>query len=205
MAAVSTGEEVSLPAGDELANTTPCGASDTDDRKPNNPLEQSRVNRKGGLNQELRERIKQKYQAKTVNLLVRYNKLGSQFADFSNNVAFLSRCANMSMIPKLHRVYNHEVRNTRVVVRILDQCSYKILMADLDHNRRRKYQVRKNRESVEHRLREIMSEEDFDEIQKICAENEEQHFSEVKEKQRREFSELVEEYKINETARYSDH
>ena len=48
----------------------------------------------------LNPRIKRVYQPRIVNLLARFNELGSQFADFANNVAFLSRCAKMSMIPK---------------------------------------------------------------------------------------------------------
>ena len=50
-------------------------------------------------------------------------------------------------------------------------------------------------------MREIMSPQDFDEVQKICEENKEQHFNEVKEKQRKEFEELMEEYKNNEASR----
>ncbi|XP_022699589.1 knob-associated histidine-rich protein-like isoform X2 [Varroa jacobsoni] len=143
--------------------------------------------------------VKSKYLPKTANLMVRYNKLGSQFADFSNNVAFLTRCANMMMVPKSHRVYNDHVRNTRAVVRLLDQCSYRVMIADLEHNRRRKYQVMKNRERIEIRLKDIMSPEDFEEVRKICDENREVHFTEVKERQRKEYQDLLDEYKTHET------
>lgn len=63
------------------------------------------------------------------------------------------------------------------------------------------FQVRKNREKIELRLKQIMTPQDFEEIQQICEDNKEQHFSEVKEKQRKEFDELMDEYKSNEIAR----
>ncbi|OQR79545.1 hypothetical protein BIW11_05664 [Tropilaelaps mercedesae] len=158
-----------------------------------------RQSRKGGLNQGLREWVKSKYQPKAVNLMVRYNKLGAQFAEFSNNVAFLGRCANMMVVPKTHRVYNDHVRNTRAVVRLLDQCSYQVMIADLEHNHRRKVQVKKNRERIESRLAEMMSPEDFEEVRKICDENREVYFADMKERQRKEYQDLLDEYKAHET------
>lgn len=57
----------------------------------------------------------------------------------------------------------------------------------------------KNRERIEIRLKDIMSPEDFEEVRKICDENREVHFTEVKERQRKEYQDLLDEYKTHET------
>ncbi|KAH6932046.1 hypothetical protein HPB50_002598 [Hyalomma asiaticum] len=59
-------------------------------------------------------------------------------AVYGNKVVYLARCRSIRIVPAVCLAEFFQIRDPRHVVRILDMCSHKLMLTDLDYNRMRK-------------------------------------------------------------------
>ncbi|KAH6946931.1 hypothetical protein HPB50_016177 [Hyalomma asiaticum] len=115
---------------------------------------------------------------------------------YANKAAFLDRCRCKGVVPTKYRVKCPDIKNTGNVVQILDKCSYKLMLADLDYSRRRKAQVRRQLELLHEKLAKVLSSKDLQNVLAFSKAKYEKVFEATREKLRAKFAELLEEYEI---------
>lgn len=145
----------------------------------------------------LKRRLRKTYGRRPMELVNRYFRSMFDLAEYANNAAFLMRCRAMRIVPKAYRVDCREIKNTRHVVRILDECSYRLMLADLDYNRLRKVQVTRLLERLHEKLEKIMSAEDLSSVVDLSKGKYENIFEETRDRQCNMFAELLKEYEID--------
>ncbi|XP_077548056.1 uncharacterized protein LOC144160742 [Haemaphysalis longicornis] len=109
----------------------------------------------------LRRHLRETYGRRTMVLVKQYFRCMSDLAMYTNNAALLLRCRAMRIVPPEYRVRSRDTTCTRQVARILDECSYRLMLADLDYNLVRKLQVYAFLEPLLNKLEEIMYPEDL--------------------------------------------
>ncbi|KAH9360662.1 hypothetical protein HPB48_004794 [Haemaphysalis longicornis] len=76
--------------------------------------------------------------------LGRYFRSVFELAKCSSNLAFLERCRAMCVVPRHYRAQcRRGIKYTRRVGRILDETSYRLMLADLQYSRLRKEDLRR--------------------------------------------------------------
>lgn len=166
-----------------------------------NALEKNDMSESSGSKQHvspssLKRHLRKTYGRRPMELVNRYFRSMFDLAAYANNAAFLMRCRAMRVVPKAYRVDCQEIKNTRHVVRILDECSYRLMLADLDYNRLRKVQVSRLLERLHEKLEKIMSPEDLSSVVVLSKAKYENIFETTRDKQRNLFAELMKEYEI---------
>ncbi|KAH9360481.1 hypothetical protein HPB48_009656 [Haemaphysalis longicornis] len=101
------------------------------------------------------------YGRRSTELVKSYFRCMYELATHAN---FLMRCRAMRMVRRPYRVECDAIKNTRHVDRILDECSYRLMLADLDYNRLRKVQVSGLLERLHEQMKIIMSQEDLSSV-----------------------------------------
>ncbi|KAH6931584.1 hypothetical protein HPB50_025473 [Hyalomma asiaticum] len=144
----------------------------------------------------LKRHLRKTYGRRPMELVNRYFRSMFDLASFANNAAFLMRCRAMRVVPRAYRVECRDIKNTRHVVRILDECSYRLMLADLDYNRLRKVQVSRLLERLHEKLEKIMSPDDLRNVVLLAKGKYENVFEATRDKQRAMFNELLKEYDI---------
>ncbi|XP_077544512.1 uncharacterized protein LOC144156637 [Haemaphysalis longicornis] len=124
-------------------------------------------------------------------------------ATHANNAAFLMRCRAMSMVPRPYRVQCDAIKNTRHVDGILDECSYRLMLADLEYNRLRKTQLSRLLERLHGQLKAILPPEELRSVEVMAEAIYENIFVATGNKQRGMFAELLKEYEL-EPNKYED-
>ncbi|KAH9360555.1 uncharacterized protein LOC144167232 [Haemaphysalis longicornis] len=117
-------------------------------------------------------------------------------ATHANNAAFLIRCRAIRIVPRPYRVECDAIKNTRHVDRILDECSYRLMLADLDYNRLRKVQLSRLLERLHEQLKAILPLEELSSVEVMAKTIYENIFVATRNKQRGLFAELLKEYKL---------
>ncbi|XP_064469402.1 uncharacterized protein LOC135384110 [Ornithodoros turicata] len=145
----------------------------------------------------LKRHLRKTYGRRPMELVNRYFRSMFDLAAYANNSAFLMRCRAMRVVPKVYRVDCRDIKNTRHVIRILDECSYRLMLADLDYNRLRKVQVTRLLERLHEKLEKIMSAEDLRNVVLLSKTKYEHIFEATRDKQRGMFAELLKEYEID--------
>ncbi|EEC00726.1 reverse transcriptase, putative [Ixodes scapularis] len=145
----------------------------------------------------LKRYLRKTYGRRPMELVNRYFRSMFDLASYANNAAFLMRCRAMRVVPRAYRVDCREIKNSRHVVRILDECSYRLMLADLDYNRLRKVQVTRLLERLHEKLEKIMSAEDLSSVVVLSKGKYESIFEATRDKQRNMFAELLKEYEID--------
>jgi len=144
----------------------------------------------------LRDAILEKYEKKGLNLLNSFVKNKLDLAKFANNNAFLTRCNVMQVVPAKYRLFNSNIKNTKQVIRTLDRFSVLIMQSDMRYHRTRKNQVTKLLETKEQQMKELFSEDAYEEIIKYVSETYELRFTRLREQQVKMFEALLKEYGI---------
>uniref|UniRef100_A0A1E1WZW5 Putative reverse transcriptase n=1 Tax=Amblyomma aureolatum TaxID=187763 RepID=A0A1E1WZW5_9ACAR len=144
----------------------------------------------------LKRHLRKTYGRRPMELVNRYFRSMFDLASYANNAAFLMRCRAMRVVPRVYRVECRDIKNTRHVVRILDECSYRLMLADLDYNRLRKVQVSRLLERLHEKLEKIMSAEDLRNVVVLAKARYENIFEATRDKQRAMFADLLKEYEI---------
>lgn len=144
----------------------------------------------------LKRHLRKTYGRRPMELVNRYFRSMFDLASFANNAAFLMRCRAMRVVPRAYRVECRDIKNTRHVVRILDECSYRLMLADLDYNRLRKVQVSRLLERLHEKLEKIMSPDDLRNVVLLAKGKYENVFEATRDKQRAMFNDLLKEYDI---------
>ncbi|XP_077562797.1 uncharacterized protein LOC144178663 [Haemaphysalis longicornis] len=145
----------------------------------------------------LKRHLRKTYGRRPMELVNRYFRSMFDLASYANNAAFLMRCRAMRIVPRAYRVDCRDIKNTRHVVRILDECSYRLMLADLDYNRLRKVQVSRLLERLHEKLEKIMSPEDLSSVVVLAKAKYENIFEATRDKQRGMFADLLKEYDID--------
>ncbi|KAH9361810.1 hypothetical protein HPB48_003781 [Haemaphysalis longicornis] len=109
----------------------------------------------------LKRHLRRTYGRRPMELVKRYFRSMFDLADYASYAAFLLRCRDMRIVPRCYRVECPDIKYTRHVLRILDECSYRLMLADLDYHRLRKLQLSSFLERVHERLEKIVSPEDL--------------------------------------------
>ncbi|XP_077543385.1 uncharacterized protein LOC144155666 [Haemaphysalis longicornis] len=117
-------------------------------------------------------------------------------ATHANNAALLMRCRAMRIVPRRYRVKCDAIKNTRQVDRILDECSYRLMLADLDYSRLRKTQLSRFLERLHEQLKAILPTEELNSVVVMAEAIYENIFEATWNKQRAMFAELVKEYEL---------
>lgn len=144
----------------------------------------------------LKRHLRKTYGRRPMELVNRYFRSMFDLASYANNSAFLMRCRAMRVVPRVYRVECRDIKNTRHVLRILDECSYRLMLADLDYNRLRKVQVSRLLERLHEKLEKIMSPEDLRNVVILAKARYENIFEATRDKQRGMFADLLKEYEI---------
>ncbi|KAK8768410.1 uncharacterized protein LOC144135124 [Amblyomma americanum] len=144
----------------------------------------------------LKRHLRKTYGRRPMELVSRYFRSMFDLALYANNAAFLMRCRAMRVVPRTYRVECRDINNTRHVVRILDECSYRLMLADLDYNRLRKVQVSRLIERLHEKLQKIISPEDLRKVVVMAKARYENIFEATRDKQRAMFADLLKEYEI---------
>ncbi|KAH7946407.1 hypothetical protein HPB49_024547 [Dermacentor silvarum] len=144
----------------------------------------------------LKRHLRKTYGRRPMELVNRYFRSMFDLASYANNAAFLMRCRAMRVVPRVYRVECRDIKNTRHVVRILDECSYRLMLADLDYNRLRKVQVSRLLERLHEKLEKIMSPDDLRNVVLLAKGKYENVFEATRDKQRAMFADLLKEYDI---------
>ncbi|XP_077557123.1 uncharacterized protein LOC144171925 [Haemaphysalis longicornis] len=145
----------------------------------------------------LKRRLRTTYGRRTMVLVDRYFRSMSDLATYTSNAAFLVRCRAMGVVPREYRVECRDIKYTRHVVRILDECSYRLMLAHLDYNRLRKAQVSRLQERLREKLEKVMSPQDLSSVVVLAEAKHGNIFEATKDKQRGIFDELLKEYGID--------
>ncbi|XP_077559198.1 uncharacterized protein LOC144174390 [Haemaphysalis longicornis] len=131
------------------------------------------------------------YGRRSTELVKSYFRCMYELATHAN---FLMRCRAMRMVRRPYRVECDAIKNTRHVDRILDECSYRLMLADLDYNRLRKVQVPGLLERLHEQMKIIMSQEDLSSVVVMAKAKYENMFEgATRDKQRGMFAELLKE------------
>ncbi|XP_077504900.1 uncharacterized protein LOC144114804 [Amblyomma americanum] len=144
----------------------------------------------------LKRHLRKAYGRRPMELVSRYFRSLHDLATFANNETFLSRCRDLQMVPPAYRVECRGIKNTQHVIRILDKCSYRLMLADLEYNKVRKVQVSRLLEIQHEKLKMIMTEEDLHYILMMSKEKYENVFEATRDEQRGAFAQLLREYEI---------
>lgn len=115
-------------------------------------------------------------------------------ATHTNNAAFLMRCRAMRIVPWPYRVECVSIKNTYHVDRILNGCSYRLLLADLDYSRLRKKQLSRLLQRLHKQLKAILPPEELSCVVVMAEAIYENVFEATRNKQRGMLAELVKEY-----------
>ncbi|KAH6948801.1 hypothetical protein HPB50_026384 [Hyalomma asiaticum] len=145
----------------------------------------------------LKSQILRDYGRRPVKLVTRYFRGVLDFSAHANKAVFLDRCRSKTVVPAEYRVECPAIKNTSNVVRILDMCSYKLMLADLDYNRIRKAQVSRKLELLHEKLEKVLTSEDLQNVLALCEKKYDNVFKATRDKQRAMFADLLEEYEIN--------
>ncbi|XP_050051664.1 uncharacterized protein [Dermacentor andersoni] len=145
----------------------------------------------------LKRHLRKAYGRRPMELVSRYFRAIFDLAAYANKAAFLARCRATRVVPPDYRVECRDIKNTRHIVRILDKCSYKLMLADLDYNRMRKVQVSRLLELLHEKLEKALSPEDLHNVLALSKAKYEKIFEATREQQRSLFTELLKEYEIN--------
>ncbi|XP_075535737.1 uncharacterized protein LOC142571345 [Dermacentor variabilis] len=145
----------------------------------------------------LKRHLRKAYGRRPMELVSRYFRAIFDLAAYANKAAFLARCRATRVVPPDYRVECRDIKNTRHIVRILDKCSYKLMLADLDYNRMRKVQVSRLLELLHEKLEKALTPEDLRNVLALSKAKYEKIFEATREQQRSLFTELLKEYEIN--------
>lgn len=145
----------------------------------------------------LKRHLRKAYGRRPMELVSRYFRAIFDLSAYANKAAFLARCRAMRVVPADYRVECPDIKNTRHVIRILDKCSYKLMLADLDYNRMRKVQVSRLLELLHQKLAKVLSHEDLHSVLALSKTKYENIFEVTREQQRGLFADLLKEYQIN--------
>lgn len=184
-------EESNKAAGDTL-ETSALDKTDMSETSANKQQQQQSHSSPSSLKRHLRKT----YGRRPMEMVNRYFRSMFDLASYANNAAFLMRCRAMRVVPRVYRVDCRDIKNTRHVVRILDECSYRLMLADLDYNRLRKVQVSRLLERLHEKLEKIMSSDDLRNVVLLAKGKYENVFEATRDKQRAMFNDLLKEYDI---------
>ncbi|KAH7977369.1 hypothetical protein HPB49_001095 [Dermacentor silvarum] len=145
----------------------------------------------------LKRHLRKAYGRRPMELVSRYFRAIFDLAAFANKAAFLARCRATRVVPPDYRVECREIKNTRHIVRILDKCSYKLMLADLEYNRMRKVQVSRLLELLHQKLEKVLTAEDLENVLSLSKAKYENIFEATRNRQRTLFTELLKEYEIS--------
>jgi len=134
----------------------------------------------------------------------KYIKNRLSLAEYANNVSFLSRCRNLKIIPEEYWQLNAQVRNTKAISDLLDECSYRLMMTNLEYNDLRKMQVSKWLRGARQKLVETLSEVEMSVFNTVLNNEYEGIFARIKEEQRKRVSDLLQTYRANDDRRQND-
>ncbi|XP_077544513.1 uncharacterized protein LOC144156653 [Haemaphysalis longicornis] len=133
---------------------------------------------------------------RSMQLVNSYCRLMWDLATHSNNAAFLMRCRAMRIVPRPYRIECDAIKNTRHVDRILDECSYRLMLSDLNYNRLRKVQVYRLLERLNCQLKAILPPEELRSVEVMAKAIHDNIFVATRNEQRGMFAELLKEYEL---------
>ncbi|KAH9372850.1 hypothetical protein HPB48_009884 [Haemaphysalis longicornis] len=87
-----------------------------------------------------------------------------EIAEWSSNLIFLARCLALEMIPRDSRVECRVRKCTRHIVRILNECSYRLILHYQDYSRLRKEKLRRSLLDLHEKLENILSMRDLNRV-----------------------------------------
>ncbi|XP_077548047.1 uncharacterized protein LOC144160728 [Haemaphysalis longicornis] len=131
------------------------------------------------------------YGRRPMRLVNRYFRFMFNLAVFSSNVTYLTRCRTLRVVPREYRAECPDIKNTHRVARILDDCSYQLMVADLKYNRKRKLQVSRFVERLLEKLEEVMSPEDLGSVVALASSKYKDVLGISRDEQRYMFAELL--------------
>ncbi|KAH8034481.1 hypothetical protein HPB51_024736 [Rhipicephalus microplus] len=145
----------------------------------------------------LKRHLRKTYGRRPMELVSRYFRAVFDYSTYTTKLAFLRRCRSMRVVPEEYRVVCHEIKNTRRIIQILDKCSYKLMLADLDYNQMRKTQVARLLELLHKKIEKALSHDDLQSMLNLSKIKYVQAFESARAKQRAKFDQLLKEYKLD--------
>ncbi|XP_077548050.1 uncharacterized protein LOC144160737 [Haemaphysalis longicornis] len=145
----------------------------------------------------LKRHLLKTYGLRPLDLVNRYFRSMFDVAVYASNAAFLMRCEAMRIVPREYRVDCRDIKYTHHVARILDECSFRLMLADLDYNQLRKLQKSRVLERLREKLEKVMSTEDLSSVVLMAEAKYETIFETTRDKQRGIFTDLLKEYDID--------
>ncbi|XP_077547956.1 uncharacterized protein LOC144160574 [Haemaphysalis longicornis] len=145
----------------------------------------------------LKRHLRKTYGQRLLERVKRYFRCMLDHAAYASNAVFLMRCRAMRILPRDYRVECRDIKNTNHVVRILDECSYRLMLADLHYNKLRKAQVSSLMDRLLKKLEKNLSPEDLSSVVGLAKAKYENVFDATSYRQNSMFDELLKEYGID--------
>lgn len=114
----------------------------------------------------MRKHMRNQYNDKTMLVANRYIEEMERSAEIVNNINYLRRCRDLGIIPREYWMNNASIRNTREVLRMLDECSYRLMCHDQHYHMLRRGQLTKQLTRTEQQLEKMLTLQDY---QRFCA------------------------------------
>ncbi|XP_022653121.1 uncharacterized protein LOC111267348 isoform X1 [Varroa jacobsoni] len=145
----------------------------------------------------LRKQLRSHYNEKVMAMVARYIDEMELNAEIVNNINYLRRCRHLGIIPKEYWMINSSIRNTREAVRMLDECSYRLMCHDQQYHMLRRAQLTKQLARTEDQLKKLLSQQDHQRLCAVVKEHRSGIFSHIRDEQRKAVDSLrkeVEDY-----------
>lgn len=144
----------------------------------------------------LKESVTEKYEKKGRNLLDSYLKNRRELVNFESKTKFLQQCKAFEVVPMPYRLTNFNIKNTKVIRRILDKFSLQLMFADLNYCRKRCDQIKKLLAERLDIMKELIDEKLAAEIFAAADETCQRRARQLQDRHDETFKNLVEEYKL---------
>jgi len=136
---------------------------------------------------------------KTLDLVKKYSDNRLSLAEYSNSIKYLTRCRQLGVIPSEYWQDTDQMKKTKNIQALLDEFSFRLMMADLDYNKRRRDQVSKHLQQLKPKLRDEISEEQMHRLNDVVSDEYNRLYISIKEEQRAKVVELLKAYDMAET------
>jgi len=146
----------------------------------------------------LKDSVTERYDKKGRTLLDSYLKNCREMVNFESKTKFLQQCKAYEVVPMSYRLTNFNIKNTKVIRRILDKFSLQLMFADLNYCRKRCEQIKKLLAERTALMKEMFDEKLFSETIQVAQESSERRSQQLQVRHADSFKSLVAEYKLSE-------
>ncbi|XP_003743794.1 uncharacterized protein LOC100900687 [Galendromus occidentalis] len=145
----------------------------------------------------LKDTVTEKYDKKGRTLLDSYLKNRWELVSFEGKTKFLQQCKAYEVVPMPYRLTNYNIKNTKVICRILDKFSLQLMFADLNYCRKRCEQIKKLLAERTELMKAMFDESLMTEISAAVEESSQRRSKQLQDRHDESFKHLEQEYNLS--------